>query len=197
MQQILPSQLVRLLKRSLAAQQVDYELVIKRFGQVRASEDRARGREFALSDHVRGLVRSLLSNQRPWRRIEENLERIDSIFFAYDPTKIKKADASRIENSLRNIRCGNRNIRKQIADLRENIETLERIAEDYGSLDKFVTSEHADQLARRLSAGPYKLKQIGFTLALEYLRNVGIRAPKSDLHVIRVIGGNRLRICQG
>jgi hypothetical protein len=197
MQQVQPSQLVYLLQLSLAAQQVDYERVIERFGQVRASEDRAGGRTFDLRDHVRGLVLSLLSNQRPWRRIEEKLEQIEGIFFGYDPGKIKKADPNQIEQGLRAIKCGNRSIHKQITNLRKNIEILEKIAEDYGSLDTFVTSACADQIARQLSAGQYKLKQVGFTLALEYLRNVGIRAPKSDLHVIRVIGGARLGFVNG
>jgi endonuclease III len=197
MQQVLPSELVRLLKLSLAAQQFDYAHVIERFGQVRASEDRERGRTFDLRDHVKGLVLSLLSNQRPWRRIEMNLERIESIFFGYDPAKIKMADPGQIEKSLRDIRCGNRNINKQITSLRTNIETFEMIAEDYGSLDKFVTSACTDQIAKMLSTGRYKLKQIGFSLALEYLRNVGIRAPTSDLHVIRIIGGCRLGFVKG
>jgi hypothetical protein len=197
MHQVLPSELVRLIELSLAAQQIDYAHVIERFGQVRASEDRERGRPFDLSDHVKGLVLSLLSNQRPWRRIEANRERIERIFFCYDPAKIKMADPGQIEKSLRNIQCGNRSIHKQLASLRTNIETLEMIAGDYGSLDKFVTSACADQIAKMLSAGRYKLKQIGFTLALEYLRNVGIRAPKSDLHVIRVIGGYRLGFVKG
>jgi endonuclease III len=197
MQHIRPDQLLRLLQDSLTAQQVDYERVIERFGQVRTSDDRARGKEFAFRDHVRGLVLSLLSNQRPWRRIEENLERIECIFFGYDPVKIKKADPSQIEKSLRKIQCGNRSIHKQMAELGENIDTFEKMAGDYGSLDKFVTSAPADQIARKLSRGRYKLKQIGFTLALEYLRNVGIRAPKSDTHVKRFISGARLRFVKG
>jgi hypothetical protein len=187
---------VCLIKQTLDEQQPDYESLIELFGQVRASDDRARGRKFTLSDHVRGLVLSLLSKQRPWRQIQENLELIERIFFGYDPAKIKAAAPSQIEKGLRDARCGNPNIHRQIVDLRVNIETLERIVSDCGSLDKFVTSAPADQIARELSAGQYKLKQVGPALALEYLRNVGIRAPKSDGHVIRIIGGARLRFVE-
>jgi hypothetical protein len=110
MQQIGASELVRLLQPSLAAQQVDFAHVIERFGQVRASEDRTRGKKFDLRDHVRGLVPSLLSNQRPWHRIETNLELIERIFLSYDSAKIKKADPSQIEKSL----CANKvALRKQ------------------------------------------------------------------------------------
>ena len=98
---------------------------------------------------------------------------------------------------MRAIKCGNRSIRKQIGDLPANIEMLERIAGDYGSLDEFVMSAPADQVARKLSVGRSKLKQVGFTLALEYLRNVGVRAPKSDLHVVRIISERRLGFVKG
>ncbi len=192
-----PHQFLSLLKSTLRDRDVDYDRVIERFGQVRASQDRARGKKFDLRDHVRGLVLSLLSNQRPWRRIEIHLEQIEQIFLRYDPTQIKGSNPSRFEAALREIRCGNRNIHNQMTDLRSNIETFERIIEAHGSLDRFVTSESADEIARRLAGGKYKLKQVGFTLALEYLRNVGIRAPKSDLHVIRVVSGARLGFVEG
>jgi len=191
------SELVRLIGVSLHEQHVDYDAVIERFGQVRASEEHTRGRQFDLRDHVKGLVLSLLSNQRPWRQIEENLEPIESIFFGYSPTKLKNANPSRIENALRTIRCGNRSIRKQLADLATNIETFERIGSEHGSVDCFVTSAPPDAIARQLSNGGYKLKQVGFTLALEYLRNVGVRAPKSDLHIIRLLGADRLNYFPG
>ena len=38
----------------------------------------------------------------------------------------------------------------------------------------------------------YKLKQIGFALALEYLRNVGLDVGKPDLHIRRILSIKRL-----
>lgn len=61
-----PNQFIELLKKSMIDRGIDYELIIKEFGQVRASEERAAGKEFGLRDHVRGLVLALLSCQRPW-----------------------------------------------------------------------------------------------------------------------------------
>lgn len=40
----------------------------------------------------------------------------------------------------------------------------------------------------------YKIKQLGFTLAMEYLRNVGIKGMKPDTHLIRICGSERLAI---
>jgi hypothetical protein len=75
-----------------------------------------------------------------------------------------------------------------------NIKTLKRIQADWGGLDKFVTSGDPDWVANEISryGRPYKLQQLGYALAMEYLRNVGIRAAKPDRHVLRVLGPKRL-----
>ena len=66
-------------------------------------------------------------------------------------------------------------------------------------MDQFVTSDEPNMIATKLSdsASVYKLKQVGYTLALEYLRNVGIRAGKPDMHVRRVLSGERLAYISG
>jgi hypothetical protein len=66
-------------------------------------------------------------------------------------------------------------------DLRENIEIFERIIADHSCLDSFITSESPDEIAWRLAGGKYKLRQVGFTLALEYLRSVGVRRAQNGL----------------
>lgn len=172
---------------------IDYERTIREFGQVAAAESRANGTVFMLRDHVRGLLLSQLSNQRPWKRIADNQAEIRRIFFDYDPTALQHADPQDLEKAIRRISCGNRAIAKQMDALRTNIQTLVRIERDYGSLDRFVTSAEPDQVAMQISKpGPYKLWQLGSTLSLEYLRNVGIRAAKPDVHVRRILSGERL-----
>ena len=77
--------------------------------------------------------------------------------------------------------------------LHGNIHKLEKIEEEFGSLDHFVTSgtpiEIADLLANSLK---YKLHTMGLALAMEYLRNVGIDAIKPDTHICRILGKHRL-----
>ncbi|MGH9603852.1 MAG: hypothetical protein ACRD24_15840 [Terriglobales bacterium] len=181
------------LQNTLRACGLDYEQEIKAFGQVAASEARASGRVYGLRDHVCGLLFSQLSNQRPWKPIAQNEERIRQIFFDYDPDALQQADPQRLEMEVVAIRCGNRAIRKQMQLLATNIETLRRIEREWGSVDKFVTGGDPGRIAEQLSEpGPYKLRQVGYALALEYLRNVGIRAAKPDVHVRRVLGPQRL-----
>lgn len=194
-----PNQLVSLLRATLDEQCIQYELIIESFGQVQASERRLQGKQFTLQDHVRGLILSLLSNQRRWHQIADHLCKIDQIFFHYDAERIKETDPNQFEAALRNIHCGNRNTRRQMRDLRRNIKTFDRIIAEYGSLDNFVTSDHPWKIADQLSiAGVrYKLAQVGHALAMEYLKNVGIPAFKPDVHAKRVIGGKRLAYIAG
>ena len=54
------------------------------------------------------------------------------------------------------------------------------------------------EIAKLISTpSPYKLRYVGPALALEYLRNVGIRAGKPDVHVLRILGGERLGYIRG
>ena len=78
--------------------------------------------------------------------------------------------------------------------LHENIRTFEKIEKEYGSFDSFVLSDTINNIAIQLSTSNsrYKLKQIGFALALEYLRNVGLDVGKPDLHIRRILSIKRL-----
>ena len=186
------------LRKTLTACGVDYEQTIRDFGQVAASEARVNGQAFGLRDHVRGLLLSQLSNQRPWKPIAQNLDQIRRIFFDYDPDRLQEADPRDLANAICAIRCGNRAILKQMNALGANIATLKRIERDFGSLDRFVTSSDPIEIANLMSgSGPYKLRYVGPALALEYLRNVGIRAAKPDVHVLRILGGERLAYFSG
>lgn len=189
-----PTALVFGLRDGLMNQQVAVEKVIAEFGQVRAGEDRAAGRTFSFGEHLRGLVFSLLSSQRPWGPIHENRDAIAEIFGEFDPEFLKAADPARLEFALRAIRCGNRAIGRQTRSLAANVSVMEQIVADFGSLDAFVTSGTSGSIADRLAkpGSPYKLAGVGLALAMEYLRNVGIYAGKPDLHVLRILGPERL-----
>jgi endonuclease III len=185
MTQVKPRQLVSLLERSLRQKGIDCGHV-----QSRGPRD--------LSGHIRGLVLSLLSSQRPWGPIEARLNEIDKIFSGYDADTLKKSNPAQIVAALRKLQCGNRRIEKQMSALSPNIAVLENIIKDHGSLDNFVNSATPTEIARQLSTPgeKYKLGEVGFTLAVEYLRNVGINAAKPDLHVRRVLSSERLGFFQ-
>lgn len=191
-----PQELVEILKQTLTNNNVAYQKIIDDFGQIAAVEKRERGEEFTLQDHVRGLILATLSNQRSWGPIAKNLSKITEIFHNFNPDELEKVNPKILHQKITAIGCGNRSIGKQLIVLSENIKKLRYIEKEFGSIDKFVASKPAEEIAELLAhpTSAYKLKQIGVALGMEYLRNVGIRGAKPDLHILRICGSERLRI---
>lgn len=156
-------------------------------------EQRKNGKTFSMSEHIRAMIYAMLSNNRRWEQIDENISVIDEIFFHYNSARIRSASPEYFIQELLRIKCGNRNIRNQMTALHGNIRKLERIDLEFGSIDQFVVSgtpvEIADLLSNSLK---YKLNTLGFALAMEYLRNVGIDTAKPDTLVRRILGRSRL-----
>ena len=171
----------------------DLEHDVRGLGQVGAAQSRAEGHVFGKHEHVRGLVRAQLSNQRPWGPIADNLDASESIFHGFELGYLRTADPASLTSGLLSLRCGNRQVRHQMAALKANIAVFDRIEVDYGDVDAFVTSDSPERIAWSVAEGnTYKLRQIGLTLALEYLKNVGLDAGKPDDHVRCILGPGRL-----
>ncbi len=159
-----------------------------------AIKERLNGKSYCLSDHVKGLIYSLLTNQTSWKRIVPHLEEVDDIFFQYDIERIKATSPVYFSDALFAIKCGNRKTAAQMAALTYNIDVFERISNNYGSMDDFVTSAPAHEIVALLASNgaKYKLRQVGEALAWEYIRNVGIDGAKPDLHLRRFFGKSRI-----
>jgi len=159
---------------------------------IRNIKARKEGKEFTIEENIKGLVYALLSNQRKWSGIAPKLEQIDNLFFNYDKDKILGMPAEYFCEGIFSLKCGNIATKKQMMSLKHNIDMLMRIASEYGSLDSFYESAPAHVIAKKLSYGKYKLKHVGYTLAWEFLRNMGIDGAKPDLHMRRIFGRERL-----
>ena len=190
-------QILDQIKQTLREHGVDYQKLIDDFGQVDACESRSRGKSFGLGEHVKGLIYAQLSNQRPWKQIAKHRTEIDKIFSYYNAEVLKQEDPEKLTAKIQEIKCGNIKISQQMDNLRVNIELLEKISLEYGSVDSFVESKEPEKIAKELGSGKkYKLKEIGFTLAMEYLKNVGIEVIKPDRHICRIIGPERLGLIE-
>lgn len=154
---------------------------------VNTLNDRKNGKNYSLSDHICSMVFALLSNQRPWKPIADNREDINNIFHDFNIDYIKTTNFRVFIDKLLVLHCGNRQIRKQMQSLKDNIKTLERITKDYGSVDNYYNSTNIKELLKSLSSGTYKLKQMGVPLVSEYLKGVGIDVIKPDVHVCRIL----------
>ena len=155
---------------------------------------RKSGKKYALPDHIRGMVYSMLTNQTKWYRVEPHLPEIDKLFFDYDPEKILATEPGYFYRGILALKCGNMSTRAQMEALTNNVRVFQRIADEHGSIDAFVTSEPAASIVKRLSKGssPYKLKMLGEALTWEYLRNVGVDGAKPDTHLRRFLGADRM-----
>ncbi len=170
--------------------------IIKISGEITPMDLRKKGKNFSLEEHIQGMIYSLMSAQTVWANIERNKPNIDRIFFNYDPEKILERDYTYFIDALGIIRCRSRLTNRQMKVLHENIRTMMRIEEEYGSMDAFVTSDNVEKIVEKLSKAEseYKIKMMGEALAREYLRNVGVDSGKPDVHMKRIMGSERLGV---
>ena len=140
-----------------------------------------------LSEHVKAMIFSLLSDQRVWSDIELHKNELDVIFENYDIEKLKNKAPEVLVKEITDIKCGNRKIRKQMNDLKHNIEQLERIERDHGSIDKYYRSPNKVEIVKSLSEGTYKLKWMQVALVCEYLKGVGVNTIKPDSLLKRLL----------
>lgn len=168
------------------------EYEIQEIETVKALQKRKNNISFSFEDHISGMVYALLSNQRPWKAISDNYDKIKEIFHNFDPVYLQEIDPLVLTNSIREIKCGNRSIKSQMNSLSYNIDVFKNITSTYKTMDNYVTSDEPLIIANELSQGKYKLKQMGIALVIEYLKNVGIDAFKPDVHIKRLFGSNRL-----
>lgn len=154
--------------------------------------ERASGRKFDFSEHLRGLLYSQLSAQTEWNRIVPHLPEIDKLFFDYDAREILEHNAQYFIDGITSLKCGSRCTARQMRGLHQNILVMKSIEAEFGSLDAYVTSSDPRTIVNDLSRGSHKLFMVGPALAWEYLRNVGVDGAKPDVHVCRFLGSERL-----
>ncbi len=132
-----------------------------------AVNNRKNGKIFTFKEHLKGFIYAQLSALVSWKKIKDKLK-------CYSPYTTKN----------------------QMQSLKANIETFEKIEQDFGSLEKFVTHTMPVNIIKLLadSKSTYKLKYSGVALVCEYLRNVGIDVIKPDVHIKRILGVERLNI---
>jgi GNAT superfamily N-acetyltransferase len=149
-------------------------------------------KRFQLSDYIKALIYSQLSNQTRWINIEPHLDEIDSLFFYYDKNAILNTPYTYFYEGIRQLKCGNILIHKQMEALSDNIRMLEQIESDYQDIDIYFATTTAHIIVNEISSGKYKLKFVGKALAWEFLRNAGIDGAKPDIHMKRIFGAGRL-----
>lgn len=152
---------------------------------------------FSFEEHLRGFIYAQLSAMVSWKKIKENQSRLDEIFCNFDRMQLKEKSAEDLINEITEIKCHNPYTTKnQMRSLKANIETFEKIEQEYGSLEIFITHSAPSNIIKLLadSNSTYKLKYAGIALVCEYIRNVGIDIIKPDVYIKRIASTERLNL---
>lgn len=173
------------------------KIALEDFDCFSAIAARKSGKRFSDEEHLGGITFSLLSSQRPWEPILHNKQNIKKIFNNFEFEYILNKGADYFESEIRKIKCGNKSIHRQMGALSNIVVKLLFIKREFGSLDAFVCSDKPVNIAKEISTNKkYKIPELGFALALEYLRNVGIDVSKPDTQLCRLFGKSRLGYSQ-
>ena len=170
-------------------------------------DKRKNGGAFTVSDHIRGMVYSMLTSGASWNRLEPHIDMvtgqipvIDDIFYQYDVTDLQNADPKTIVGRVMEYRLGTPYLKNQInALVSVNVGRLLNIEKEYGGVDHFYQSladknDNLKTLVKELSAPgkPHKFVQLAEALTAEYLKNVGYDIGKPDRHTRRILGSKHL-----
>ena len=170
-------------------------------------ERRIQGENFTLTDHIRGMVYSMLSSGIPWKSVESAIDKaigritaLDEILFNYDTDKLLAADPGRLRDEIRANKWANRRTYHQMyALIQTNIPKLIGFQEESGSVDayyqRFIEEDSTYQslISNLSSAGSKdKFAEMAEALTSEYLRNIGYDISKPDRHICRILGVNHL-----
>lgn len=173
----------------------------------RQIESREQGYEFSITEHIRGMVYSMLSSGITWERVESGIDEstgrilpIDELFHQYSPEYLLDCTPDFLTDGVKALRCGSQSTRKQMAALlQNNIPKLQKIENEFGSIDacfaRIIDEDSTKKLlVRKLSApsDDLKMTQMGEALIAEYLRNVGYDMAKPDRHIRRILGKDTL-----
>ena len=183
------------IKSALTSTGVDYDTIIDNYGQVQACVRRDAGYTFTIKEHTRGLILAQLQSLSTWDPVVDNLRKVSPVFFDYEPDKLLATDLSELTQNVEEHGYSGGSVKKQMAVLHDNITMLLDLQRQYGSVDNFVVSRNPFEIAGLISKrGKYKLKQVSLNLAVEYLRNVGVKAIRHDLEMRRALSHERLAL---
>lgn len=173
-------------------------------------DKRERGEKFTIQDHIRAMIYSMISSGASWKRVLDytDLETgkitvVDEVFCQYEPSKLLKVHWKDLSDNLKEKGLASQYTNNQIKVLKDNIKTLQKIEEDYRTIDDYYSQVFKEDSTKKklvyelsLPGKTYKMKQLGFALTCEYLRNVGYDIPKPDRHICRILGKDYLNLSE-
>lgn len=141
---------------------------------------------FSFPEHIGYMVCALLSIERHDDVVRARRKDIDKVFHGYDPNYIKTTDCMTFVSKLEELGVAGRQTKRHMSVLAKNVETLEALAAQYGSLDNFYDCTDEFEIMMTLARGKYKLECMGISLVCKYLQNAGVDVPRPDKYLKRI-----------
>ncbi len=173
---------------------------IDRLGQVSAVDRREGSSRWSDDEVFEGLVRSILSANSDWSKVERVLPELCTLlhgfsmswYAALSPIDVKRTLVPWFKQRRANSQALDKNLQRLI----ESAAQLSGISQRNGSLENYLADlsqrHNGDPKAVAAALGevgsPAKLPGLGVALAAEFLKNVGYDVSKPDRHINRAAG---------
>ena len=178
----------------------DWRGKIDCMGQVRSVEKREAGGAWGNDELFEALVRSILSANTDWAKVQRILPQLSALFHGFSLDWYSDLQPSEINQTLipwfKQRKAGSQSLGASLRHLIECAKQLRKYCERYGSIESYLaqlSAQHnADPKAVAATLGeqasPAKLPGLGVALAAEFLKNIGYDISKPDRHINRAVG---------
>lgn len=129
------------------------------------------------------LVRDIFNAGMRASVVTSKLPFIKEAFADFDIRQVRSYNDSNLSKMLKNPRIIKN--KRKLCDCILNAKTMKGLSDEYGSFGKYL-SRHSDNLQDLALDLTHRFGSVGYTLALNYLKDVGMDTIKPDVHVLRV-----------
>jgi len=173
---------------------------IDRFGQASAVEKREGGSCWSDNEVFEGLVRSVLSANTDWAKVELVLPELCTLMHGFSLSWYAALSPMDVKRTLvpwfKQRRANSQSLDKNLQRLIESATQLSGISQRHGSLENYLAhlakQRNGDPKAVAAALGEIgslaKLPGLGIALAAEFLKNIGYDVAKPDRHINRAVG---------
>jgi endonuclease III len=173
---------------------------IDRLGQVPAVKKREEGGKWSDDEVFEGLVRSILSANTVWSKVERVLPELCTLLHDFSLSWYAALQPADVNQTLvpwfEQRKSGSVALGPNLLRLITSAKQLSGFRERYGSLESYLahlSAQHnGDPKAVAAALGeeisPAKLPGLRVALAAEFLKNVGYNVSKPDTHINRAMG---------
>jgi hypothetical protein len=194
------SELWERIKSRLDTELPEWRSLIELFGQVQAIKDRASGKNWTDDRIQEALVRSVLSSNTDWSRLEAVLPDLNQLFYGFSLHFYAGLTVAEIDERFipwfKERKAASMTLGKDLKNLIKTSRKLQDWSQTHGSAEHYFTSlflraaNDPKKVALQigLNESKYKLPAFGVPLAAEALRNMGFDLAKPDRHILRAAG---------